>query len=338
MSTSQEHRVVILAEIGSVHDGSFGNAKKLIEAAAVAGVDAVKFQTHLPAAETLRNAPAPPYFQGEPRYEYFQRTGFSPDQWRQLKAHCDEHRVEFLSSPFSIEAVELLEEVGVARYKVGSGEVTNLPMLEVIAQTGKPVILSSGMSTWAELDAAVETISRHHQRITLLQCTSEYPCPYEEVGLNVMVAMRERYGMPVGLSDHTLTNYAAFAAVTLGAVMVEKHFTFSRLMYGSDARHSLEPAELAELVRGIRAIETMLVSQVDKDTMAARLRPMKEIFEKSVVSVVDIPAGEVITATMLAVKKPGTGIPARELPRLIGRRTRRAVPADTLLAWEDLEG
>lgn len=338
MSSGELHTpVAIIAEVGSVHDGSFGNALKLIEAAAAAGVDAVKFQTHLPTAETLRNAPAPPYFQGEPRFEYFRRTGFTLDQWRRLKAHCDAHHVEFLSSPFSIEAVELLEAVGVTRYKVGSGEITNLPMLEVIARTGKPVILSSGMSTWAELDAAVETIRRCHDRLTLLQCTSEYPCPYEEVGLNVMLAMRDRYGLPVGLSDHTLTNYAAFAAVTLGAVMIEKHFTFSRLMYGSDAQHSLEPAELAELVRGVRAIETMLSHPVDKDAAAARLRPMKEIFEKSVVTVADIPAGATITANMVAVKKPGTGIPARELSRVIGRRTRRAIPADTLVSWEDLE-
>lgn len=337
MSVAQERHVAILAEIGSVHDGSFGNALKLIEAAAAAGADAVKFQTHLAAAETLRDAPAPPYFQGEPRFEYFQRTGFTPDQWRQLKLHCDAHHVEFLSSPFSIEAVELLETVGVTRYKVGSGEITNLPMLEVIAQTGKPVILSSGMSNWAELDTAVETIRRYHDRLTLLQCTSEYPCPPEEVGLNVMLAMQERYGLPVGLSDHTLSNYAAFAAVTLGAVIIEKHFTFSRLMYGSDARHSLEPTEFADLVRGVRAIEAMLAHPVDKDALAERLRPMKEIFEKSVVSVTNISPGTVITPEMVAVKKPGTGIPARELARVIGLRARRAIRPDSLIMWEDLE-
>jgi len=328
--------VWVIAEVGSVHDGSFGNARKLIEAAAAAGADAVKFQTHIPQAETLRDAPGPSYFQEESRYDYFQRTGFRLEQWRQLKAHCDKHGVEFLSSPFSIEAVELLEQVGVARYKVGSGEITNLPMLEVIAQTGKPVILSSGMSTWAELDAAVETIRKCHGRITLLQCTSEYPCPYEQVGLNVMLAMRDRYSLPVGLSDHTLTNYAAFAAVALGATVIEKHFTFSRLMYGSDARHSLEPEEFADLVRGIRAIEAILTHPVDKDALAAHLRPMKEIFEKSVVTVVDIPAGTVLDESMLAIKKPGTGIAASRLPEIIGRVARRDIPADSVLREEDL--
>ena len=328
--------VIIIAEVGSVHDGSFGNAKCMIDVVTECGADAVKFQTHIAAAETLRDAPMPPYFKGEPRYEYFQRTAFSLDQLLTLKAHCEAQGVEFLSSPFSIEAVELLESVGVTRYKVPSGEVTNLPLLEAIAQTDKPALLSSGMSSWAELDEAVKTILRHHNRLTVLQCTSEYPCPYEEVGLNVMREIRERYGLPVGLSDHTLTNYAAFAAVTLGASVIEKHLTFSRHMYGSDARHSLEPAEFADLVQGIRAIESMLASPVDKDAVAARLQEMKDIFEKSVVSLVDIPDGTVITAEMVSVKKPGTGIPARRLSEIIGRTTCRHVAKDQLLNEEDL--
>jgi len=328
--------VFIIAEVGSVHDGSFGNAQKLIEAAAACGVDSVKFQTHIAAAETLRDAPMPPYFKGEPRYEYFERTGFSREKWGALKAHCEANGVEFLSSPFSIEAVELLEAVGAARYKVGSGEVTNIPLLEAIAQTGKPVLLSSGMSTWAELDEAVGVILRRHDRLTLLQCTSEYPCPYEDVGLNIMLEMRERYRLPVGLSDHTLTPYACLAAVTLGATVIEKHLTFSRLMYGSDARHSLEPAEFADLVKGIRAVETMLTAKVDKDATAARLREMKAIFEKSVVSQVAIPAGTTITAEMVGVKKPGTGIPARRLKEVIGRRAARDIAADRLILEEDV--
>jgi N,N'-diacetyllegionaminate synthase len=324
----------VIAEVGSVHDGSFGNAIRLIDAAVDCGVDIVKFQTHISAAETTRDAPMPPYFKGEPRYEYFKRTGFSLAQWQELKAHCDERGVEFLSSPFSSQAVELLEEVGAARYKVGSGEVTNIPMLETIARTGKPVILSSGMSTWEELDQAVQTIRRFHDRITVLQCTSEYPCEYERVGLDVMTAMRERYGLPVGLSDHTLTNYACYAAVVLGATVLEKHFTFSRLMYGSDARHSLEPAEMRDLVAGVRAVETMLESTVSKDATARRLGFMKEIFEKSVVTVVDIPEGATISDAMLSVKKPGTGVPARRLREFFGAVALREIPKDTLLGFE----
>ncbi|MBZ0286209.1 MAG: N-acetylneuraminate synthase family protein [Anaerolineae bacterium] len=329
-------KVQVIAEVGSVHDGSFGNALKLIEAAAQCGVDAVKFQTHISEAETVRNAPMPPYFKGEPRYEYFQRTGFSEEKWRELKAHCEVNGVQFLSSPFSNEAVDLLERVGVDSYKVGSGEVTNIPMLEHIGKTGKPVILSSGMSSWAELDEAVNALRRYHDRVTVLQCTSEYPCPYDEVGLNIMQEMKARYELPVGLSDHTLTNYASLAAVMMGATVIEKHFTFSRLMYGSDARHSLEPAELKDLVDGVRACEIMLQARVDKDAMAGRLQNMKDIFEKSVVALVDIEPEAVLTRDMLGIKKPGTGIPARRYQEIIGRRAARKISKDTVLQEADL--
>ncbi len=326
----------VIAEVGSVHDGSLGNAKNLIDTAKQCGASAVKFQTHLAAAETLREAPTPPYFRGESRFEYFDRTAFSKDQWRLLKTHCDQHNMEFLSSPFSIEAVELLEDIGITRYKIPSGEVTNIPLLEAIVQTEKHLFLSSGMSSWAELDEAVTTVLRKHDRLTLLQCTSEYPCSYQQVGLNVMLEMRERYKLPVGLSDHTLTNYASLTAVAFGASVIEKHLTFSRLMYGSDARHSLEPKEFADLVEGIRAVETILNSKVDKDAKAADLGDMKRIFEKSVVSVVNINAGTILSSDMLAVKKPGTGIPARRLKEILGRRVVRDVRKDVLLQEEDL--
>ena len=171
-------KVKIIAEVGSVHDGSFGNALKLIELAAKCSADIVKFQTHIAEAETLKDAPMPSFFKGEPRYEYFKRTGFSIEEWKQLKAKCDEQRIEFLSSPFSVEAVELLEKIGIKRYKVPSGEVTNLKLLKVIAETRKPVLLSSGMSAWQELDDAVNTIKNIHNDITVLQCTSEYRYEY----------------------------------------------------------------------------------------------------------------------------------------------------------------
>ena len=328
--------IFIIAEVGSVHDGSFGNAKRLVEAAADCGADAVKFQTHLAEHETLPDAPMPPYFTGEPRYAYFQRTAFSEEQWRELKAHAEGRGVEFLSSPFSIEAVELLERVGVERYKVPSGEVTNLPMLEAIAETGKPVLLSSGMSAWEELDRAVEAITGRHRRLTLLQCASEYPCPYERVGLNAMAEMRDRYGLPVGLSDHTMTIYASLAAAALGATVIEKHFTFSRRMYGSDAAHSLEPAEFRGMAEGLRAVETMLSSHVDKSD-ASRYGDMKRIFEKSLVTVTDVGEGAVLTRTSVGIKKPGTGLPAGRLAEVVGRRAARPLPTGTLLREEDID-
>lgn len=334
--TIQNNQVTIIAEVGSVHDGSFGNAMKLIDLAADCGADAVKFQTHISAAETLRGAPMPSYFKGEPRYEYFERTGFSPDRWNVLAEHARERGLDFLSSPFSIEAVHLLEEIGIGAYKIPSGEVTNIPMLDAIARTGKLVLLSSGMSSWDELDAAVAAVHRHHNHLNVMQCTSAYPCPDEQIGLNVLAEMQARWNVPVGYSDHSLDNHACFAATALGATVIEKHLTFSRRMYGSDAAHSAEPAQFAELVKGVRAIATMLDNPVDKNEIGA-MREMKEIFQKSVVAVCEIPAGTVIQPAMVAVKKPGTGIPAARLNDVIGSRAIRGISADTLIAEADLE-
>jgi len=325
----------IIAEIGSVHDGSFGLAQKLIEAAKECGVDAVKFQVHIPEAETLKDVPSPSYFKKESRWDYFKRTSFSEIQWRELRKYTEDLEIEFLASSFSIEAVKFLERIGVKTHKVPSGEVTNLPLLEFIAKTKKPILLSSGMSNWRELDRAVETILKHNSQLTVLQCTSEYPCPYERVGLNVILEMKKRYNLPVGLSDHTLTNYASFAAVVLGASVIERHFTLSRKMYGSDAPHSLEPKELKDLVKGIRAIEVIMESKVDKDDLSP-YKEMKKIFEKSIVTLVDIPKGTKITSEMIGLKKPGIGLPAIYLPKVVGKKAKKDLKKDKLLKEEDI--
>lgn len=327
--------VFVIAEVGSVHDGSFGNAQRLIDVAVACGADAVKFQTHLPAAETLKNAPMPSYFKGEPRFEYFARTGFTLEQWKKLAQHAREADIEFMSSPFSAEAVAMLEDIGISRYKIPSGEVSNLPMLETIAKTGKEILLSSGMSSWAELDVAVLTIRRYHNKLSVMQCTSAYPCPPESVGLNVLDEMRLRWGLPVGYSDHSMENNACLAAVALGAKVVEKHLTFSRAMYGSDAKHSAEPAQFTALVNGIREISAMLASPVDKNDLDS-FREMKEIFEKSVVSICNISAGTVITADMLGIKKPGSGIPAARINDVMGRVALVDIKVDSLIREADL--
>jgi N-acetylneuraminate synthase len=228
--------------------------------------------------------------------------------------------------------VTRLEALGVARHKIPSGEVTNLGLVRAAASTGKPVLLSSGMSSWEELDAAVSAAG---DDVTVLQCTSAYPTPPERVGLNLLDELRQRYGRPVGLSDHTVGPYAAFAAVALGAEVVEKHFTLSREAYGPDAALALEPDELEELVDGVREIEAMLGSPVDKDDLEPYAE-MKQVFEKSVVAVTDIPAGATIDRSMLAAKKPGTGIPARRLEEVVGRVARADIAADTVLTEDAL--
>lgn len=329
---------LIVAEAGMNHDGSLGIAGRMIDVAAECGVDAVKFQLHDAGAETIPDAPPPPYFGAEPRYSYFRRTAFSDGGWRELRRRCEQRGVEFIVSPFSVEAVARLEVIGVDRYKIASGEVTNLPLLERVALTGRPVILSSGMSSWEELDGAVAAL-RGGGPLEMMQCTSEYPCPPEQVGLNVMAEMQERYGLPAGLSDHTLGLGASIAAVALGATSIERHFTLAKTLYGPDAAMSLEPHELSELVTAIREVERIVSSSVDKSDVS-RFGEMKRIFEKSVVSLEAIPAGAVIDREMVGVKKPGTGVPAARLPDVIGRRARRAIAADSVIveddvSWED---
>lgn len=326
--------VLIIAEVGSVHDGSFGNALKLAELAQQLGADAVKFQTHIADQETLPDAPSPGYFSAENRFDYFTRTGFSLEQWKQLKAHCDELGIEFISSPFSELAVQWLHEIGVSRFKIPSGEVTNLPMLDAINQLGRPTLLSSGMSDWQELDAAVAALDKVD--LTLLQCTSMYPCSNEKVGLNVIPEMSQRYNKAIGFSDHTQQNYAAFAAVSMGAVCIEKHLTFSNAMYGSDAPLAAEPDVFADMVKGVRAITEIWQHQINKDDVSD-FNDMKKVFEKSIVAATDIKKGDKITADMLAYKKPGTGVSAADYRLVIGKTALFDITADAMIQKTDIK-
>jgi N,N'-diacetyllegionaminate synthase len=336
MNLSQNSKVDISAEVGSVHDGSFGNAIKLIEYTKAMGADVIKFQTHISEAETLRNAPMPPAFKGEPRYEYFERTAFDESKWKEIKEKCDSEGIEFMSSPFSIEAVELLENLDMKRYKIPSGEVTNLPMLEVIAETKKQILLSTGMSSLAEIDDAISTINKYHNDIIILQCTSEYPCSLENVGLNMLEFFHEKYKFPVGFSDHTPNIYASLAAVSLGAIYIEKHFTYSKEMYGSDAKYGIEPNEFKSLIDGIREIEIIQNHMVDKDTLAKEKEDIKLIYEKSIVLKNDLKNGDTIKAEFIAFKKPGSGIKPKDLDKVINQKVNRDIKANTLLSLDDL--
>lgn len=332
-------KTFIIAEVGNTHEGSVGLAKRFIHAAAACGVDAVKFQTHLFESESTRQAPNPPYFNDESRKEYFERTAFTLQQYKELKRYSeDECGCEFISSPFSIEAIHLLEAVGVKTYKVPSGEVSNTPYLIELAKTRKKIILSSGMSSWEELDLAVETLrSNGCKDLAILQCTSEYPCPPENAGLNLLQEIRSRYQVEVGFSDHTLGTAVPVASVILGAVIIEKHFTLSKLMYGSDARNSTEPEEFKRLVDDIRTVERALSSYVDKDKKVKDLLNMKRIFEKSIVASKDLKSGHIVSYEDLAYKKPGDGIPAREYKDIIGKKILFDMKADDKFTREALE-
>lgn len=332
-------RCLVVGEVAQAHDGSLGTAHAYVDAVADAGADGVKFQTHIAAAESTPSEPWRVRFspQDETRYAYWKRMEFTEEQWRGLFRHARERGLLFLSSAFSFEAVDLLDRVGAPAFKVGAGETTNLPMLDRMAATGKPVILSSGLSSWSDLDAAVEVVRARGAPVAVLQCTTAYPCPPESVGLNVLHEIRRRYGCPTGLSDHSGTIYAGLGAAALGADLLELHVTFSRRAFGPDVPASVTIEELSELVRGVRFLGTALRNPVDKDAMAGRLADLRKVFGKSVVAARALPEGHRLARGDLALKKPGTGIPAVRLGALEGRRLRRPVPADTLLSEEDLD-
>jgi len=333
------NRCFIIGEVAQAHDGSLGMAHAYIDAIANAGADAVKFQTHIASAESTPNEPWRVKFseQDATRYDYWKRMQFTEAQWRGLKKHAEEKNLQFLSSPFSIEAVELLTRVGVSVWKVASGEVSNAPMFDRIAMSGLPVLLSTGMSPLSEIDAAVDQIKSRGLPLTVLQCSSVYPCPPEKIGLNLIPFFRDRYGCNVGLSDHSGTIYAGLAAAAVGIDVLEIHVTLTREMFGPDVPASVTTSELRQLIEGICFIEKMKRNPVNKDSLAGELKPLRDLFTKSVVSVKDLPAGTVLREEDLTVKKPGTGIPATRLKELVQRKLRRAVNADAFLSEDDLE-
>jgi N-acetylneuraminate synthase len=335
----QHGRCLIIAEVGLAHDGSLGLAHAFIDEVARGGADAVKFQTHIAAAESTPAEPFRVEFsrQDATRYEYWKRMEFSEAEWRGLAEHAAERGLAFLSSPFSIEAVDLLARVGMPMWKIASGEVSNRPLLEAVAASGRPVVLSSGMSGLAELDAAAERVRAAGVPLGVLQCTTAYPCPPERVGLNMLPIFRERYRCFVGLSDHSGTIFPGLAAATLGSDILEVHVTMSRGMFGPDVPASITIEELRQLVDGVRFIERMLAHPIDKDAAAVEMTPLRAIFTKSLVARQPLAAGTVLGEQHLAAKKPGTGIPAERLPELVGRRLRRGVAADEMLREEDLD-
>ena len=328
----------VIAEVGQAHDGSLGNAHAYIDVAARAGASAIKFQTHIAAAESTRGEPWRVKFsrQDESRYAYWRRMEFSPAQWRGLADHAREAGLVFLSSPFSPEAVRLLANLDLPAWKVASGEVASTPLLEQMASTGRPMLLSTGLCTEEELDAAVALASRHGVPVAIFQCTTSYPTPPERVGLNVLAELRARYGCPVGLSDHSGTVFAGLAASALGADLLEVHIVFSRDCFGPDTPASLTPDELSELVRGVRFIEAALAHPVDKRAASAEVAGLRAVFGKTIVAARDLPAGTQLSPGDLAFKKAGGGMPPAQLGRVLGRALRRPLAADEILTEDYL--
>lgn len=312
----------IIAEIGQAHDGSLGMLHSYIDALAPTGIDAIKFQMHIPEAESSDYEPFRVKFsyEDETRYDYWKRMSFTLQQWKEIKAHCDEVGLEFLCSPFSNLAVDWLEEIGVKQYKIGSGEVNNFLILEKIAKTGKHIILSSGMSSFEELDKTIAFLKEKKATYSILQCTTSYPTKAEQFGLNVIQELKDKYKVKVGFSDHSAKIETCIAATALGAEILEFHVVFDRRQFGPDSKSSLTIDETTQLVTAVRTIKIALDNPIDKSNNES-FTALKQIFEKSLAINKSLPKGHTITFEDLEAKKPkGYGIDASKFRDIIGKK------------------
>lgn len=329
--------IFTIAEIAQAHEGSLELAHKYIDAVAKTGCSGIKFQTHISEAESSIHEPFRVRFsEDKTRFDYWKRMEFSLEQWKELKQHCTEVGLEFMSSPFSNAAVDLLEKIGVKRYKVGSGEVNNFVLLEKIAQTGKPVIISSGMSSFEELDATVQFLKKRNVKYSILQCTTSYPTKPNQFGLNVIQELKNRYNVSVGFSDHSSSIEACIAATALGAEILEFHVVFDKNSKGPDATSSLTFNEVLQLVKAVNNIDIALKNPIDKNKNT-QFSELKQIFEKSLAINKDLPKNHCITFSDLETKKPkGYGILASEYEKVIGRKVKKNMNKWDFLNENDL--
>ena len=319
--TQKKSPPYLIAEIGQAHEGSLGILYSYIDAIAQTGVDAVKFQMHIAEAESSEYEPFRLQFslEDKTRFDYWKRMSFSLEQWKGIKQHCDELGLDFICSPFSNLAVDWLEEIGVKQYKIGSGEVNNFLLLEKIAKTSKPVIMSSGMSSYTELDQTVAFLKERKVDFSILQCTTAYPTQPENYGLNMIQELKNRYNVPIGFSDHSAKTATCIAAAALGASILEFHVVFDRQLFGPDSKSSLTLAETKDLVKAVRSLATALSNPIDKNNTAEFIA-LKQIFEKSLAVNKDLPKNHILTFDDLESKKPkGYGIDARRFQEVIGK-------------------
>ena len=313
--------ITTIAEIGQAHNGSLEKLHKYIDAVAKTGVQAIKFQTHIAEAESSIYEPFRVKFsdQDATRFDYWKRMEFTQDAWIEIGRKCKERGLIFMSSPFSNKAVDVLEKAGVEQYKIGSGEVTNFLLLKKVVNTGKPIIISSGMSSFEELDATVAFLKEHKAIFSILQCTTSYPTRPRDYGLNVIGELKERYGVPIGFSDHSAQISTGIAAVTMGAQIVEVHVVFSKDEFGPDVSSSLTMEEVTVLAKGIQDVSEALQHPIDKNDNS-KFTELKNIFEKSLAVNKDLAQGHVLQFQDLEAKKPkGYGIDASQFELVIGK-------------------
>lgn len=331
----------VIAEAGVNHNGNLDMAREMVRVAAHAGADAVKFQTFR--AEKLATAQAPKAEyqkattgEDESQFEMLRKLELSADDFKILQQECHTYNILFMSTPFDEESVDLLDLLGMGAFKIASGEITNLPFLEHVARKRKPMILSTGMSYLDEVDVAVRRIrAAGNDQLALLHCTSRYPAQPEDANLRAMHTLAQAFQVPVGFSDHTIGVDITFAAVAMGACIVEKHFTLDKMLPGPDHQASLEPRELQEMVRGIRRVEFAMGSG-RKEPVEGEAE-IAAVARKSIVARRNIPAGVIVTHDEVVMMRPGTGLSSAMLDHVIGRVARSDIPAGTLISFEMIE-
>lgn len=330
----------IIAEAGVNHNGDLGLSKRLVDAAREAGADSVKFQTWVTEKLVTPDAPKAEYQRDNPgneqsQFEMLKQLELSHDEFRQIQAHADHEGILFLSTPDEEDSANFLEELRVPLFKIGSGEVTNLPFLKHVALKGKPIILSTGMSTLGEVEAAVRIIEdAGNRQLVLLHCVSNYPAEKSACNLSAMNTLASAFGYPVGFSDHTLGFEVAVAAVARGACVLEKHFTLDKTMPGPDHRASLDPVEFAAMVRAIRAVESALGDGI-KRPVPSELET-KQVAQKAIVTARPIRVGEVLTQADVALRRTSGGLPPAYLPLIIGRCVNRDLEVNRTITLDVL--
>ena len=322
---------VTIAEAAVEHLGSVKVAMRMVDAAKEIGADCIKFQMHIPEAEMIPNVIK---FWGGSLDEILENYNLTTNDHKILIEYCKEVGIEYLCTPFCPDAVDVLDELGVNGYKTGSGEMMNLPMMERIAKTGKPVIISTGMSTMTELQDTISYLKQINLEFMITNCTSIYPAPYEAINLNLIPLYKDKFDILVGHSDHTPDIWTSLGAVALGASVIEKHFTLNRLLKGPDYEVSLEPDEFKMMVQAIKKTYAALGSEKKLHNDELNVRDWAH---HSVVTIADIPKNTIITQDMISVKRPGRGIPAKHMHDLLGYKSINFIKKDTVLQWDNLE-
>ncbi len=326
----------VIAEVGINHEGEFSKAIQLVDAAVDAGADCIKFQCHITDAEMIPTDMKPGDISDESLWDIIKRCELTEDEERKIKSYCEKRGIIYLCTPFSREASDRLESMGVNAFKIGSGECNNIPLLEHIAAKGKPMILSTGMNDVRSIGNSIKAIKKHHCPLMLMHCTSMYPTPYNKVRLGAINDLITQFDLPVGLSDHSLGIYTCLGAVALNACALEKHFTISRKWPGPDVPISIEPHELSEMVKGSRAV---FEARGGRKNILPEEQPVIDFAYASVVSIASIRKGEEFSNKNIWVKRPGTGeILAESIDRVLGKTAANDVDAHVQIRKEDVVG